>query len=350
MSQRVLVIEDNLEMCENIADILELANYDVLKANDGKSGVEKAIREKPDLIISDIAMPELDGYGVLHILSKDPATAGIPFVFLTARVDATDQRAGMVLGADDYITKPFNSSELLKVVELRIRKHELIRTSFETTHESNARDQTGNVSWFEHFLSNPHGVLGIKKKDFVFMEGSEPRDLYFVRSGVVKTYKATQDGKELVTGIHRPGQFIGYLPLLEHTVYNETAIALEDAELYVMPKSEFEHHIYLNREMAKQIIDVLASNLFEAEERLLEMAYQSVRQRVASTLIKLVETYGDEVNGHIKFTRRDLSGIIGTATESLSRTLADFRDEGLVELDDEGIKILNKVKLRMVAR
>jgi CheY-like chemotaxis protein len=96
--KKILLIEDNTEVRENTAEILELADYTVFTAANGKIGVELAKREMPDLIICDIMMPELDGYGVLHVLSKNPATASIPFIFLTAKSEKDDFRKGMNLG------------------------------------------------------------------------------------------------------------------------------------------------------------------------------------------------------------------------------------------------------------
>ena len=110
MNKTILLIEDNAAMRDNIQEILELSDYKVFTAVNGKLGVELAKREKPDLIICDITMPELDGYGVLHILGKSDETAGIPFVFLTAKAEKSDFRKGMTLGADDYLTKPLMMS------------------------------------------------------------------------------------------------------------------------------------------------------------------------------------------------------------------------------------------------
>ena len=104
MKPTILLIEDNKEMAENICSILKLAHYNVLSAPNGKIGVEIAQQQHPDLILSDVMMPELDGYGVLHILNSDPETANIPFVFLTAKADKNDLRTGMNMGADDYVT------------------------------------------------------------------------------------------------------------------------------------------------------------------------------------------------------------------------------------------------------
>mgnify|MGYP000663310654 CR=1 FL=1 len=99
--KKILLIEDNMEMRENTAEILGLANYQVVTAENGKEGVRLAQAEKPDLIICDIMMPELDGYGVLHMLSKTPELASIPFIFLTAKAEKSDHRKGMTMGADD---------------------------------------------------------------------------------------------------------------------------------------------------------------------------------------------------------------------------------------------------------
>jgi DNA-binding response OmpR family regulator len=115
-------------MCENISDILKLGNYEVITANGGKAGIELARHHKPDLILCDIMMPELDGYGVLHVLSKHPDTSDIPFIFLTAKAEKSDFRKGMNMGADDYIVKPFDGSELLKAVEVRIKKHRQLKS------------------------------------------------------------------------------------------------------------------------------------------------------------------------------------------------------------------------------
>src|SRR4051812_3570996 len=110
---RILIIEDNDDIRESVVEILELANYEVAAANNGKSGIEIATRQLPDLILCDIMMPELDGYGVLYLLAKKPETSAIPFIFLTAKAERTDIRKGMEMGADDYLTKPFDDMELL---------------------------------------------------------------------------------------------------------------------------------------------------------------------------------------------------------------------------------------------
>src|SRR4051794_22278912 len=133
MAQTILVIEDSNEIRENTVEILELAGYNALTAENGKKGVEIALREKPAVIICDIMMPELDGYGVLHLLRKNPATESTPFIFLTAKTERSDFRKGMEMGADDYITKPFDDSELLGAVEARLKRSSLLEQKYPST-------------------------------------------------------------------------------------------------------------------------------------------------------------------------------------------------------------------------
>ena len=118
----ILIIEDEPEMRRNLATVLRMENYQSIMAEDGRAGVELAIREKPNLILCDVMMPKLDGHGVLQALRKNSETAAIPFIFLTAKGEKEDLRSGMNLGADDYLTKPVPKAELLKAVEARLRR------------------------------------------------------------------------------------------------------------------------------------------------------------------------------------------------------------------------------------
>jgi CRP-like cAMP-binding protein/ActR/RegA family two-component response regulator len=348
MNRKILVIEDNVEMCENIASIIKLANYKVLTANSGRLGIELAQQNQPDLILCDIMMPDLDGYGVLHILSKDPSTANIPFIYLTAKSEQKDFRMGMNLGADDYITKPFDGLELFNAIELRLKKNDLIKTTF----RNNVIDindffvKTKQLPGFQKISENRLCKV-YKKKHFIYMEGTQPLYLYFIAKGEVKTFKSNNEGKELVTGIHREGEFIGFLPLLENKPNNETAVVLKEAEIYLIPQQDFLTMIYTNKEIARKFISMLSSNLYKVENLLLELAYQSVRYRVASALIKLNNSNGKS-SPIISVARKDISSMVGTSTESLNRTLADFKEEGMLEISDKGLRILNLERLELI--
>lgn len=121
--KRILVIEDEPEMLRNMVTLLSMEGFTALKAGDGRKGVDVARRERPDLVICDVMMPELDGYGVLEALRGSPETTAIPFIFLTAKGEKTDLRAGMNLGADDYLTKPVDADELLAAIQTRLARH-----------------------------------------------------------------------------------------------------------------------------------------------------------------------------------------------------------------------------------
>jgi CRP-like cAMP-binding protein/FixJ family two-component response regulator len=353
MSHKVVVIDDNLEVSESIASILKLGNYQIYVANNGKLGIEAVQQYHPDLILCDIMMPDLDGYGVLHILRKDPSTANIPFIYLTAKNDIKDFRAGMNLGADDYITKPFDGSELLKIIELRLKKNDLLRTTFQpnVADIDNFFNSAKQLPDFQK-LSNNRKSRMYKKKEYLFIEGQHQNYLYFIAKGQVKTFKSNNDGKELITGLHGPGEFIGFVPLLENKPNNESAIVVKDAEIYLIPQQDFLTMIYNNKEIAKKFISILSNNLYEAENTMFELAYQSVRQRVAAVLVKLNHTEGQNGKGQytISLPRKEMSRMVGTSTESLNRTLADFKDEGLIEILDKGVKVIEHNKLERIRK
>ena len=214
--KKILVIEDNLEMRENIAEILELANYSAITAEDGKKGVATAKSQLPDLIICDIMMPELDGYGVLHILGKDPSTLAIPFIFLTAKSESVDVRKGMGMGADDYITKPFEEMDLLDAVEMRLKKSEALKTGAgRNINGIQGFIATASGQVVEQVIKN-HRTKHYSLKEHIFREDDSPVYLYFLNKGKIKTFKMNEDGKEYITSLYNAGDFFGYSALLEH--------------------------------------------------------------------------------------------------------------------------------------
>ena len=127
----ILLIEDDAAIRENTAELLELAGFAVLTAENGKLGVEQALATKPDLVVCDIMMPVLDGYGVLQVFNRNPRLAGVPFIFLTAKTERLDLRRGMELGADDYLTKPFDRAELLSAIAGRLGRFQHLRPEYD---------------------------------------------------------------------------------------------------------------------------------------------------------------------------------------------------------------------------
>ena len=344
----ILLIEDNDELRENTAEILELANYKVVSAANGKLGIKAALKNKPDLIICDVMMPELDGYGVLHLINKNIELSGIPFIFLTAKSERSDLRKGMEMGADDYITKPFTDIELLNAIESRFKKSNLIKNNYsadELEIHNLLQDVKGLTAL--HDLTDSSNVNVYKKKQVIYLEGNYPNKLFFIKKGKVKTFKSNDLGKELTIGLLNEGDFLGYTALIENSPYKESAEVFEDCELSIISKEDFELLINNNMEVAKKFIKLLAKNVSEKEQQLLSMAYNSVRKRVADALLILQDRYkkNTEDKFSIQISREDLANIAGTATESLIRTLSDFKSERLIEMKNGNIIIENERKL-----
>lgn len=344
--KKILVIEDNTEVRENLAEILELSNYEVITAENGKFGVEMAESAQPDLILCDVMMPILDGFGVLRILDKKPKTADIPFIFLTAKADKSDIRKGMNLGADDYITKPFDDVELLDAVEMRLKKSERLKKIFNGTKSGLTafiNEARGQKALEE--LSAEREVRHFRKKESVYQEGDYPKRLFFLASGKIKAFKTNEMGKEFITKIYKAGDFIGYHALIKGEPYYESATAIEDSEISYIPKEDFFTLLYTNRDFSARFVKMLADNVLEQEEQLLSLAYNSIRKRVAEALLKLDERFQKE---GISILREDLASLVGTAKESVIRTLTDFKQEGLIIVDHGKINILNRNKLEQM--
>ncbi len=344
----LLLIEDNDSIRENTAEILELAGYNLLTAPNGKIGVEVALEKKPNLIICDIMMPVLDGYGVLHAIQKNDSIKNTPFIFLTAKSERPDLRKGMELGADDYITKPFDPTELLNAIDSRFKKIDLLKkelkSGMEGLNELVYESTNGDVlqSMVEHRSTNTY-----KKKQVIYTEGNHPLQLYYVLRGKIKTFKSNEDGKDLVTDLYSAGDFLGHISLLQETVYRETAEAIDDCELAIVPKEEFEVLLHNNKEVAQKFISLLAKNISEKEKQLLNLAYNSLRKKVADALVTLKNKYqtSSADSFSIDISRENLATIAGTATESLIRTLSDFKSEKIIDIKNGQITIVNNKKL-----
>lgn len=344
----ILLIEDNDEIRENTAEILELARYKVHTASNGKIGVEKAVEINPDLILCDIMMPLLDGYGVLHSLQKNETLKNTPFIFLTAKTERSDLRKGMDLGADDYIIKPFDGTELLNAIDCRLKKMEILKKEFSSNmdgvHQLILESSGSDIlkSMVENRVINT-----FKKKQVIYKEGNHPTQLYYLLNGKVKTYKSNENGKDLVTNLYSTGDFLGHIALLQQSVYKETAESIDECEIAVIPKKEFEDLLNNSKEVAQKFINMLAKNVAEKETHLLNIAYNSLRKKVADALISLKRKYQATENTmfSIEISRENLANIAGTATESLIRTLSDFKTEKLIDIKDGQITIINDKKL-----
>lgn len=347
--QRILIIEDNDDIRESTAEILELADFEVFQADNGKTGVEMATSYLPDLILCDIMMPELDGYGVLFLLNKNQQTAATPFIFLTAKAERMDMRKGMEMGADDYLVKPFDDVELLNAIESRLSKKEKQAQFYSKSIDQLNNLVAGNQGIKElEKLMMERKVRTIKKKQIIYYEGDTVSGIYLVLTGKIKTIKLSEDGRELLTGMYGPEEYFGIPALLLNEPYTETAEALEDTTVCQLPKEMVEELLNRYPDVARQFIHILSNNLLEKEEQLLQLAYHSVRKRMSEVLIRLCKLEKQEGQIVLRISRDNLASMAGMATETVSRILSDFKDEGIIERKGSQIGILDHPKLQQM--
>ena len=344
----ILVIDDNKDIRDNTAEILELAGYKVSTAENGKRGVDIAIKEKPSVIVCDIMMPELDGYGVLHLVRKNTETQNIPFIFLTAKTERSDLRKGMEMGADDYITKPFEDIELLNAIEIRLKKVEILDNKYASGPQGVSQFiRDVKDSGLMKQLADQYDVDTYGKKQTLYQESKRPRFLFYVVKGKLKGFKTHEDGKEYITDLFGEGDFIGYSALIEDRNYDDTVVVLEESDIMQIPREDFQRMVFEDITIATKFIRIITQNVKEKEERLLSLAYSSLRKRVAKALVDISGKFNAAGgNKPIEISREDIAHYVGTATESLIRTLSDFKAEKQIEIKDGKISITNLDKLK----
>lgn len=338
MSKTIAIIEDNNEIRENLCEILELSGYTTFEASNGIEGIKVIRNNTPDLILCDVMMPELDGFGVLRILNNDPSLMNIPFMFLTAKSEKEDFRKGMRLGADDYITKPYDDVELLDTIEMRLKKAE--RISNITSGENEVRTFFDLAKGEEELqkLSLDREVRNYRKKDTIYSVGQYPNWLYYIVEGQVKVVQTNDFGKDLITNVYGEGDFFGFVQLLKNQQYSSSAITTSDCKIRLIPKEDFHILLYNDRDFAAKFINLLAGHTMEVEKQLLDLAYSSVRKRVATALLTLSEK---SLDGRITVMRDEIAALAGTAKETTIRTLSDFKNEGMIEISSGAIVVLD---------
>lgn len=333
MSKKVLLIEDDTTVRENTAEILELSDYTVETAVNGEVGITKAEAFMPDIIVCDIMMPKLDGYDVLKALSQNPKTQSIPFIFLSAKTDHKDIRKGMDLGADDYLTKPFEEDELISAIESRMAKTNILKHSAETNQNS-----------FQSFEALKEKIKDFDLKvyqagDYVYTAGQAANKVYLIDRGVVKTHQIDENGKELTTALFRDNNFFGHISFTKTTNFVENATALEKTKLYEVSLEDFKDFFADSPQVMFEFIDTLGDSLTETKAQLLEMAYSSVKKKTAQTILLFAERLKKNKLKQIRISRADLAAVAGIASESLIRTLSTFKKQGIIEVEGRNIKI-----------
>ena len=358
MPPTILVVEDQTDVRENLAETLELAGYGVVEAADGHEGVRAARERAPDLILCDVMMPRLDGYGVLRLLREDEATRAIPLVFLTAKAEREDLRRGMNLGAADYVTKPFFQDELLRVVELRLR-----RSKVEPEPSSGgdapgaaaaARPASGiapatSAEAALAALAELGRVRAYRERAPISFADDRPHAVYRVERGRVRLYRDTEFAKAITVADLGPGAWFGFDALVAEARNLTTAAAYPEAEVLAVQAADAHAALARSGELARWLAQQLAQELGLRTTQLLEIAYYSVRKRIAEFLLR---TGGDDGEGDgealrgriIGLRREDIAEAVATTPESVTRTLTEFKREGLVEVDADATVRLGNVR------
>lgn len=344
---RVLLIEDDIVVRENTAELLELSNYQITTSPNGRIGISTAITLLPDIILCDIMMPEMDGYNVLEALSNNPETRHIPFIFISAKTEHKDIRKGMDMGADDYLTKPFEEDELLSAIESRLAKAAILNEEREK-HPTDESTMLHTLNDLKNYFDDNGTEFIFSKGDQIFSQGSHPNFVYLIAKGTIKCYECEESGKELTTALYKEDDLFGYIAILHGTNRQVNAMAMENCKLMGISKETFLKLIKDNHKLNHEIISLLVENIEETRHQLLQMAYASVRKKTAATILQFTDKMNKTADSFIRISRNDLASVAGIATESLIRTLSSFQKEGLIDIEGRNIKIIEIEKLKKI--
>ncbi|WP_081210148.1 response regulator [Salegentibacter sediminis] len=343
--KKILIVEDDKILRENTRELLEMENYNVFTAENGKEGMDAAKRLKPDLIISDILMPVMDGYQLLKNLIQDRETREIPVIFLSAKSEAEDIRTGMNMGADDYLTKPFHERDLLLAIRTRLAKREKFQKRKIGTPENHHIDTLDELrAYFERAGES----LEIEKNEEIYREGKHSNYIYLIKYGLIKTHRMDEYGKELITGLYKSSDVFGVYNFLDTTFYPETATALENSFFYRLSSLKFQEILNSSQHLTLELAQLLSDNLSLLKSHLLEMAYASVLRKTTSTIRQFAELMPESAREGIRISRTDLASVAGISTESFIRSLSSLRKSGIIDIEGRNIKILNMHKLNSI--
>ncbi len=348
----ILIIEDDTVLRDNTAELLELSNYEVITASNGKAGIDLAKKHLPDIIVCDIMMPGLDGYDTLKILSQNKTTKYIPFIFLSAKAEHKDVRKGMNMGADDYITKPFSEEELVSAIESRLAKASILEDSRISPKNSTIeedKDEIKTLNDLKNFFDDNGTRFSFEKDTIIYREGDHSNFIYLINTGTVKCHQIDEQGKELVTALHKEDDLFGYSSFTNNQPHKETATAIENVQMVGVSAMQFNQILDDNHKVALELMQLLSDDLLVMKNQLLEMAYGSVNKKTAATILKFAEKINRKPEDPIKISRSDLASVAGIATETLIRALTSFKKQGIIKADGRNIKVLDLEKLKQMS-
>lgn len=284
MTTQLLVIEDEPQIRENLAELLTLNGFLVDTADDGREGILRAMLTRPDLIICDVMMPKMDGYQVLEVIRTNRSLANVPFIFLTAKADVTDMRRGMALGADDYLAKPFTSSDLLTAIRSRLQR-EQIRDATVQAQLEKYRSELSRVSGHEYNtpLTGIMGFANLLTDYYDTFDKAETLAMLEMITTCCLRLKRTLDNVRLTDNLQQPNtnQF-SYssqtmdCPLLGHAL-------IEQIRLDLARRHEQEVHCQIDIVGARLAIS--GENLTKVLEELMDNAFKFSAQKSSISVV-----------------------------------------------------------------
>jgi two-component system, sensor histidine kinase and response regulator len=298
---KILIIEDEDTVRQNLVELLDFENFQVIAAENGLIGVQLAQEEVPDLIICDVMMPELDGHDVLQKLRHQPLTATIPFIFLTAKCEKADMRQGMVLGADDYLTKPFTRVELLSAIVSRLEKQAAIRQQS----QKKLDELRSNIAMsLPHEMRTPlNGILGFSELLIREVENLSPHEI-----------------REMAEGIHKSGERL-YKLIQKFLLYAELEIASTDSQKIQLLQS---HKTAFPTMGLQRLIDEKAKKMGRESDVCVNLK-KSCRLRMCET--KLYKIAEELLDNALKFSSLGTK-IYVDSTVSDRKLILSFTDFG----------------------
>lgn len=269
--KKILVIEDEEQVRENLVDLLDAEEYEALGAENGRVGVSLATGELPDLILCDVMMPELDGYGVIDELRKNPDTATIPFIFLTAKAEKADRAKGMELGADNYLAKPFTRDELLAAIAARLHKQAVIE---EKSDEKLEKLRNNIARAMPHELRTPlNGILSYSQMLLEDCEDLDPKEVREmaedINNSAVRLYRLVQNYL-LYADLELAKYDASRLQALQANAPSQTGSAIEDSAKQRVKKAKREADLQL--QVPEATVNISPAHLYKIVEELVDNA------------------------------------------------------------------------------
>ena len=274
MNETILLIEDNVHMRENTAEILELADYKVLTAKNGKEGLDLLRKSQPDLVLCDVMMPGLDGYGVLHEIENMKEAFAMPFVFISALSEKDHVRMGMIQGADDYISKPFSNEELLKVVSVRLKKARSIKEPLKNNQQG--LDAIVDINYaqkvYNAFLTKEEEIKNDFPESFLIYKAQEiiSGDFYFLNRSGDKSIIVLGDS----TG---HGLSASYISISMLNILSRIIREGEDNPAKILQTVNDEMHHYTNSDKNTELIESADTIVCSFDHNSRKLHYSSAR-------------------------------------------------------------------------